>query len=750
MTRSPGLRRSHRSHRSLSSAHTNRVLLDCMPLQESGSMLKISIFSSEKDNSPQVHDVAWHELCHEPIQSEKKNVLCWSPAVFRGQRALKNVESLSCLVFDLDEELDEELSHALAPYEYVVHSTFTPGRWRIIIKTSRSHTPDEHKALWLSVARSLGGAFDAACSDASRLYYWYTHAPGSEGSKFENFEPSGKALDVDAFLGSEPSCESIDLDNYRKQCRASHIAPARKPLVLGMLDGTWAPVAGSRNNSLRDAIGGLFTFATPMPNQELCEYLIDGVLSKMDCMPEGTPYWRAIALRLCERNREHQREVMASASATNRAFEASAQARGEAPDWRKQFQGKRDDNGDIVPKASGPNVALILRNDSRLSDLRYNTVRREIEALQGPLAGRDANTIDTVFANWLSTEYKITVPRADALAQLSLALSERQYDPLQEWLNSIKWDGTARIQSCLRERCGALGSDFYVQQVSKRWFIGAARRGLAPGVQMDNILVLKGVGGIGKTSFVRVLGGEFAAQTMLDLSNKDALHIVSGSWLVELAELSSWRKNEQKHFRGFLTQTQDVFRPPYGRVPMKHPRRACFVGTSNEEQPLDDIDGERRYWCLEVGQIDLKWLAENREQLWAEAVHYAKTETIHYFTAEEQLAITPEVRLHQQTEPLAERLESWFLALAKARRPAEVTAGGMLESFGFSPADCVSRGFQGSMGRALKSLGFLKQRKSTGERTCYYLTPSKLLEGSVAAKGSGFYVVPTESESPLE
>jgi len=71
--------------------------------------------------------------------------------------------------------------------------------------------------------------------------------------------------------------------------------------------------------------------------------------------------------------------------------------------------------------------------------------------------------------------------------------------------------------------------------------------------------------------------------------------------------------------KAFLTMLEDYYRRSYGRVTLSHPRSIVFAATTNEDSYLIDPTGNRRFWPIKCGKVDVTALRDDVEQLWAEA-----------------------------------------------------------------------------------------------------------------------------------
>src|SRR5580704_3905393 len=173
--------------------------------------------------------------------------------------------------------------------------------------------------------------------------------------------------------------------------------------------------------------------------------------------------------------------------------------------------------------------------------------------------------------------------------------------------------------------CPALGvpNDAYHREVGRRFAIAMVARIMEPGCQADYMLVLEGPQGEMKSQFCRALAGpEYFSDHVPDLRGDQvrmSMHF-RGKWLVEFSDLAAFRGAEVELLKATITRRVEIYTPKYGRKERHEPRQCLFIGTTNVDDWIRDETGGRRFWPVKVNHIDLEWLAEYRDQLFAEAV----------------------------------------------------------------------------------------------------------------------------------
>jgi hypothetical protein len=258
------------------------------------------------------------------------------------------------------------------------------------------------------------------------------------------------------------------------------------------------------------------------------------------------------------------------------------------------------------------------------------------------------------------------------------------------------------------EDAGLPGADpKYLSAVGKKFMISAVARALTPGCKVDTMLVLEGGQGAGKSSAARILAGvEYFSDNLPAMGTKDASDHVRGKWIVEVAELSAMQKSEIELTKAFISRQEEKFRPAYNRKEITYKRRCVFIGTTNQDTYLRDETGNRRFWPVRVGKINLAALQRDRDLLWAEAVYWYKAGVKWYLSAEEEV-LAKEVQTDRVSEDIwQEQLSS---ALEGITEISLTEAAKKL----FLDTAKVSRADQNRITASLKGLGFVREGKFT-------------------------------------
>lgn len=223
--------------------------------------------------------------------------------------------------------------------------------------------------------------------------------------------------------------------------------------------------------------------------------------------------------------------------------------------------------------------------------------------------------------SWLQSVFELyNAGKSDVQDAVKLIAQTNRRNALTEWLRAIKWDGIPRVEELFTRGFGAEASP-YVSAVGRCWLISAVARAFRPGCKVDTLPILEGSQGAGKSSGLRVLGGQWFSEIHADISEKDFLLQMKGKWILEIAEMHALTRAEVAKVKGILSNCCDRYRIPYEAHATDHPRRSVFAATTNRDDWQHDPTGARRFWPVRCGRINQGWLGENREQLFAEATY---------------------------------------------------------------------------------------------------------------------------------
>ena len=304
------------------------------------------------------------------------------------------------------------------------------------------------------------------------------------------------------------------------------------------------------------------------------------------------------------------------------------------------------------------NMCRILRQHDRF---RYDIFKNTME-FRGDHGWRNLEDHDTLN---IQTEISILYPCfakvgkdmvGDAIMKVS---KENTIDSAVDYITSIKWDNVARLDSWLSQTYNT-PDDEYHKKAGANWFKGLVKRIIHPGCKFDYVLVLEGEQGIRKSTSLGVIGGSWHVETTMSTDNKDFYMQFQGKAIIEFSEGQTISQTDVRKMKAIITMQSDKYRPAYGRLSVDFPRRCVFAMTTNKDQYLKDDTGNRRWLPVAcVGDVNIGWITENRDQLYAEAYERVINlkETTWEFPIEETLRVQNERRIQ---DPNADLVSDWF------------------------------------------------------------------------------------------
>lgn len=381
----------------------------------------------------------------------------------------------------------------------------------------------------------------------------------------------------------------------------------------------------------------------------------------------------------------------------------------------------------------------------RRGELAYNEMTGEVDFGGAELDETDVSGIRLrIELHARSPDGKILkFQRDDIWEALAYLSKRRKMHPIRDWLKPLKWDGFDYLQSEQLAKAFGLEHHSLEMYLLRRWFIGAAARGIEPGCKVDTVLVLMGDEGLRKSKFFEIMAGrKFFTDSPVQIGEADGFSVLRHKWIVEWAELDSMRRaRDQETIKAFLSAREDFYRPKWGRGHISVPRSCIIVGTTNRPRFLQEAQGNRRFWPIQIVRLNHRWLHDHRDQLFAQAVAIylaaAKCEACkpllpfeercdeHRWWLEDDMA--PVLRQHNLE---FQEVDEWVNLLREyitEKNPLRLTVHGVLEKIiGKPPGQWVTGKDTNRVADCLKSLGWTKSssRRIEGEVGHFWLPPT--------------------------
>lgn len=263
-------------------------------------------------------------------------------------------------------------------------------------------------------------------------------------------------------------------------------------------------------------------------------------------------------------------------------------------------------NSSGKPVSSPQNVVLILESfESKMSLLGYNEFTEAVEKLDKTPWGTpkgEWNSEDTsLFSVYIDKQFHFT-PKKDYIEDAVLEVARRRiFNPVKERIESVDWDGVPRVKYFFHKLLGCENS-IYTREVSQMFLTGLMGRVYKPGIKFDNVPVLIGPQGIGKSTVARRLLPDAFTDTPISFGKtQEDYRMLKYVCVVEIPELQGLKKSDINRVKGFLSASYDMCRELY-KTHKRQLRHNVFIATGNSKAFLGDFGVERRFYPLNCGE----------------------------------------------------------------------------------------------------------------------------------------------------
>ena len=579
-----------------------------------------------------------------------------------GRRKIDTVESRSMVALDGD-KIDAEFLKDYeknAPYTSVLYTTHSHTdenpRVRLVFPLTRDVTSEEYVAVARYLAQALGMDYFDECSyQPNQLMYWPS-TPSNGVFVYKEIDKDW--LDPDEILSAHPEwTDPTRLPTSSRESKANTASfkkvqePLEKEGVIGLFNRVYFPV----NLAVDEFLSDIYE---PTDSDSRYHLIESSSMAGVEIKENGKFVYSHHAkdpayLKLC--NAFDIVRIHKFGDDDNKSFKSMCEFAmkqekvklraleerqlqidedfADESDWRSKLR--------YMPRSkclenSVWNLMLILNNDSDFANIAYNEMAGRIEITgavpwERPMDNkfwRDADTaqmkalIDIKYQSFSSRNHDVAFTKI---------VEDRHFHPAREYFEKLpEWDRVTRVEKLLIDYFGAEDNS-YTKAAMRKTLIAAVARTYHPGVKFDSALILVGAQGIGKSTFFSKLAGSWFSDslTLTDMKDKAGAEKLQGFLILELGEMAGMKKVDIETIKSFLSRTDDIYRPSYGRVVESHPRQCIVVGSTNAENGfLRDITGNRRFWpvnvCGDSAKKSWQLTANEVSQIWAEALYLYK------------------------------------------------------------------------------------------------------------------------------
>ena len=547
------------------------------------------------------------------------------------------------------------IQESLKEYKYVLYSTFkheeSNPRLRLVLEPSRDIVKDEYKPTIQHVMALVGVNYDTKCETWSQLSGLPIVKKGNEHIFIKHLE--GKPYPVQEAVKEEKKIitkyTNEPIQNFTKVSHNQAIS------IMGKYIENEQEKLLERNDYY---LSCLTVIAKSVVTGEI-EY--DTAIECMELLALNNNEWK-------ENNLKELNGEIARANGNVDYFKNKYTFLGKFQKTQQKIKltnAVTNANLEVTTDEKGK-VIQTLENLEKIilsiTPIAYNELTDviEIKNKQGkikPIEKRDKELLRMD----IEKRFKFKAKVIDLDTAIVSASDKFRYHPIKNKILAVSWDGVPRAESFFIDVLG-VEDNVYNRECTRKWLLASVTRLFKTGVKFDEMIILQGGQGIGKSTTLQRLSLGYYTDITDKLSDETTFKVMR-TWLVELSELSTMIKTDSDSFKAWLSATKDTVRKKYGSDPNDYPRTFTVLGTTNNKEILKDRTGNRRYWLMYCDKDKIKntiWSVDNEYilQLWAEVYQW--------YDNGENLLISDETKLYMEKlsigalehNPLEERINS--------------------------------------------------------------------------------------------
>ena len=339
-------------------------------------------------------------------------------------------------------------------------------------------------------------------------------------------------------------------------------------------------------------------------------------------------------------------------------------------------------------------------------NLRYNIVSNEVEYKKRIDPDYKNLNENTIFRELQKKGFKISMANLNSLLASDFV---DEYDPFSFYFKSlpipdIRIDYITKLASYVKTN-----DPVRFAHHLKKHLVRTIVCALNPKFFNKHAFILVGyTQDSGKSTFCRFTCPPYLANYITETfsTDKDGLITLSENLIINLDELATLDKQDINKLKSVFSKETVKVRHPFGKKAITTPRRASFMGSTNDQEFLSDETGSVRWLCFEVESINWDYSKDiDINNVWAQAYQLFLNKSYKYqLTKEEVQENERSNQRFQKGSPEKDLIQKHFTQGNEEDHELFLTATDMLQEICLF--NSTIRLNHNRIGKALISLGF--------------------------------------------